>query len=329
VCHHLRPAPPGVGRFFDLGYLGVDLFGFLSGFVMAHHYAERLATRDVAVAGRYLWLRAVRIFPLVWLTLAAMVVARAVIPGFGSGADRDGYGAGDLVLQALLLNGWGFADRFAWNLPSWTVSSEWLCYLAFPLAAPWIARVRSGPAALALAAATLAATVTALAALGHADMNAALRWGWLRIAGEFVTGCFLQRAWASGAARGAPWGVIGPLAVAAAIGFGAQDVPIAMVACFAVLVYALAQQRGALARWLSARPLTFLGDASYAIYLVHWPVLRVLRYAAPGSVPLTNRPGSIGLVAFDLALVVAIAIAVHLAFDAPVRKRLRRLVAPP
>lgn len=329
VCHHLRPAPPGLERFFDLGYLGVDLFAFLSGFVIAHHYAAPLARHDSRTAARYLWVRAVRIFPLHWFALALMVVARFSIEGFGERpADRERYGAADLVQQILMVYGWGFADRFAWNLPSWTVSSEWLCYLVFPFAAPWVAREGSGARAAGLAVLCLAATTAALVSVGHADFNAALDYGWLRIGGEFATGCWLQRAWLRGFARGAPWEWIGPAALGAAVVFGTLDLPAGVVASFAVLVLALAQQRGVLARALSIAPFVFLGEASYAIYLMHWVVLRVLLYTAWAPIPLTGRPGTLGVVAVDFACVVAVSVLAHLAIDVPLRRRLRRLVAP-
>lgn len=329
VCHHLRPAPSGLGRFFDLGYLGVDLFAFLSGFVIAHHYAAPLVRRDLATSARYLWVRAVRIFPLHWFALALLVLARFGIDGFGERpADRGRYGAADLVQQILMVHGWGVADRFAWNLPSWTVSSEWLCYLVFPFAAPWIAQTRSGTRAALLAAACLAATTAALFALGHADFNTALDYGWLRIGGEFATGCWLHRAWTNGFARGVAWAWVGPAAVGAAVVCGVLDLPAGVVACFAVLVLALAYERGPLSRALSLRPIVFLGEASYAIYLMHWVVLRVLLYTALAPIPLTGRPGTFAVVALDLVIVVAVSIAAHGVVDVPLRRRLRALVAP-
>lgn len=330
VCHHLRPAPAGVSQLFDLGYLGVDLFGFLSGFVMTYHYAEPLAARRTADRLHFLWLRAVRIFPLHWFALALLVAARLALPGFGMRpADASRYGAGDLAQQILMVHGWGIADRLAWNVPSWTVSSEWLCYLAFPFAAPAIARLRSAAGCAALAAAAIVATAVALAAAGHRDFNAAIDWGWLRIGGEFLAGCFLERAWALGFARGTRWDAIAIAALGAAAAFVVFDRPVAVVGSFAVLVLALAHQSGPLARALAWRPIVFLGDASYAVYLMHWVVLRVLLYTRLAPIPLTNRETGWGTIAVDFVWVAAAAIAAHLAFDVPIRRRLRGLVARP
>jgi peptidoglycan/LPS O-acetylase OafA/YrhL len=329
VCHHLRPAPPGWSGFFDLGYLGVDLFGFLSGFVMTYLYAELLASPGAAEKARFLWRRAVRIFPLHWFALALLVVARFAIPEFGTRPSDSGlYGAGDLVQQILMVHGWGLASRFAWNIPSWTVSSEWLAYLAFPFVAPLIASARDARRCALLAVLSFGTTALLLTLVGRRDFNAALDWGWLRIGGEFLTGCWLQRAWSIGFARRVPWGLIGPAALLAAIGFGWLEAPAGVVACFGVLVLALAYQRGPLARLLSLRPIVFLGDASYAIYLMHWVVLRVLLSTHLAPIPLAGRSTSFTTVAIDLACVLVVAIAAHIGFDVPVRRRLHDLLRP-
>ena len=159
VLHHFRlgagrflELPAAIDRVCQLGYLGVDLFGFVSGFVMAHNYAERLGRDRRAELAPYLWARLVRIGPLHWLVLALLVATVAFVPGFPARpAERVLYRAGELPIQSLLLHGWSLGNPFAWNLPSWTVSSEWLCYLLFPLAAPSLLRVRDGAQALLLA----------------------------------------------------------------------------------------------------------------------------------------------------------------------------------
>jgi peptidoglycan/LPS O-acetylase OafA/YrhL len=330
VLHHLRPAPAGLERAFEAGYLGVDLFGFLSGFVIAHHYAAGLGRPDARRVGRFLWLRVARIFPLHWLALAAMLAAWLAIPGFGTRPEEQGrFGAADFALAAAMLHGWGFGNRLAWNVPSWTVSTEWLCYLLFPLAAPAVARVRSGPLAAALAAASLLAAIALLHAVGRPSFFATTDWGWIRIGGEFLAGCFLQRAWSAGWARRAPWGALGLVGVAGAAACVAIGHAAGTVVCFAVLVYALAHERGPLARLLAARPLVFLGEASYAIYILHWVVLRARAYGLPHPLAATPWAGSrTAVVALDLALALAVAVAIHVALENPARRHLRLWFSP-
>jgi peptidoglycan/LPS O-acetylase OafA/YrhL len=320
--------PDAVDRFVRSGHLGVDLFGFLSGFLIAHNYAERLARDRRAGLAPFLWTRAVRIVPLHWLVLAAMVAAVAFLPGFPARpAERVLYRASALPLQVLLLHGWSLGNGFAWNLPSWTVSSEWLCYLLFPWIAPALARVRDPVSSLAGAAIAFAATTAAMFALHQSDWDAAMRGGVVRIAGEFATGCLLQRAYAAGVRHRAPWGVIGPVAVGAALAAVLAGVQTGAVLAFAVLVLALANDDGRLARFLSTRPLVFLGDASYAIYLVHWFVLSLLALWLPAALAMPRTPadGAVSI-AVHVGAVLACALAIHVVFDAPVRRRLRRLV---
>jgi peptidoglycan/LPS O-acetylase OafA/YrhL len=334
VAHHLRLGagrllgmPEAADRLCHLGYLGVDLFGFLSGFVIAHNYARRLARPSRNELGRYLWLRAARIVPLHWFALGLLVAATAWLPDFGSRPGMRGlYRSSDLVLQFFLVHGWSLGNGFAWNLPSWTVSSEWLSYLLFPLLAGWIARQRDAAACALFAAASFGVTVVAMRALGHPDFNAAMHGGVVRIAGEFLTGCLLQRAFALGLAPRAPWGAISTAAGAAAVLLALAGVPVGVVAALAVLVIGLAHGRGALARVCSTRPVVFLGEASYAIYLMHWVVLVLLRWALPPrlAVPADTAAGWVAL-ALQVAAILLVAIAVHVGFENPVRRRLRSM----
>lgn len=323
---HALPLPDAVDLFCRIGYLGVDLFGLLSGFVIAHNYADRLARRDLATTGRYLWLRAARIVPLHWFAMALLVAGRFGLDGFEDPFAQF-YGAGDFLQQLLLVHGFGFSE-LSWNRPSWTVSSEWFCYLLFPLLAPLLVRVRAGGVAAVLAIATLTATSVAMRGLGYPGFNATADWGIVRIAGEFATGCLLQRAFVAGFARNAPWAVIAPLSIVAAGVAVLVGSAAAVVFCFAVLVYALAYQRGGVARLLATRPLVFLGDASYAIYILHFVVLRFFAHAAAGS-PEPERSADLALVALEeFAAILVAAIAAHLVIENPARRSLRRWVAP-
>ena len=278
VLYHLRPtimaAYPDQVALHNLvgaGYLGVDLFSFLSGFIISYKYSEKLAVWDLRATGRYLWLRFVRTYPLhlfvLFLFLLLFVNDRgieslAVLPWDYS-----------FIRQLFLLNGLGLESHWAWNVPSWPLSSEGFCYLCFPLLIPLINRVRAGIPALMLAALSIMLTAVLLAQVGRPTFDAFLDWGLLRIGGEFLAGCFLYRAYVSGVGNAGLAGVAGLGAILFVVVKVAYfpGLPVApVVAAFAVLVFTLAHNRQPLAMLFGNGLSVYLGRISYSIYMVHW-----------------------------------------------------------
>lgn len=297
VLYHLRPtirqALPDWSpflNFVDAGYLGVDLFSFLSGFIISYTYSERLRSISVPKIGRYLWLRFVRTYPLHLFVLFLFVLVFVRTRGFHSLAvipyDMS------FVRQLFLLNGLGFEDRWAWNVPSWSLSSEWFCYLCFPLLVPAIMRVKSGVTALFLAASTLTITAMLLTAVGRPQFDAFLDWGLLRITGEFFTGCFLYRAYSAGIFEGRFAGMIGLASIIVFVVkvsfYPALPVLIA-VAAFAVLIYSLAFDKQPLSALFGNRISVYVGKISYSIYMIHWLFLADLSFFGFDIIPLEIR----------------------------------------
>ena len=115
------------------GYLGVDGFFLLSGFVLWLGYGSRPPT-GAASLGQFWLRRFARTWPLhilVLLALAALVCL--VIATGGRIHDPERFGMRDFLLQAVLVHAWEMTERLTWNSPSWALSVEWAGYLAFPL----------------------------------------------------------------------------------------------------------------------------------------------------------------------------------------------------
>ncbi len=120
---------PFLGNAFGFGHSGIDFFFVLSGFIMLYvHYGQAGAARRT---GRFLALRAVRIFPIYWCVLGVTVVSFWVFP---QGPDFVWAPAKTLepatLTRAVLLY---HQDQDAILPVAWTLSYELVFYLFFSL----------------------------------------------------------------------------------------------------------------------------------------------------------------------------------------------------
>ena len=132
----------GMGQFGLVadGYLGVDLFFTLSGFILAHVYLSHLEGGRFGYGG-FLKNRIARVYPMHLAALGAMLVlfAGAAILGVGE-SNPDAFRLSDLPAHLLMIHAWGATPSVGWNFPSWSISAEWLAYLLFPIVAGVVKR---------------------------------------------------------------------------------------------------------------------------------------------------------------------------------------------
>lgn len=260
-----------VTKLISKGYLAVDLFFLLSGFVLTHVYLTSFAQKVTTEGYRdFVAARVARIYPLHLFVLGLFLVTEI---GFARSFPPMPL-EGPLSLVALganlvLMQGLG-AKTLSWNYPSWSISVEFLAYLVFPLVLPllWSAsrKVR------ALVMVVLLAVILGLAQIAHHHLN---QWdgplALLRCLPEFFLGSLAYAIYRSG--------VLGFLfekdavllaafaGVGLALHLGAPD--IWAVPLFLLLILAGVSNRQRIATLLNVRPLVWLGDISYSIYLVH------------------------------------------------------------
>lgn len=316
------PLRAAYDQFLRQGACGVTFFFILSGFILTHAYERALAGGEVS-ATVYFYRRAARIFPL------HILVALAVLAYLLWRGDPPPPQA--IALNLALLHSWSPDPlvHYSMNGPSWSLSDELFFYALFPLLLRLDRRTLARAFVGALVVIAAGATVAAVWSGGYSPMGDWLFYVFpLTRLLEFVAGILLCRVWRDG--FGTAWA-----SSAAEIGL-ALLVPVAMVAVewfgvplafryqlifmppMAALVLVFAHGRGVLSRLLRDPRLRLLGEASFALYLVHRPmILFMARWGGNGPV------ADVALAAATLPLTVAAALATYRWFDRPVERWLR------
>lgn len=325
-----------VGPIAGQGDLGVDLFFLLSGFVLAHNYLERLGPRpSMSSTVEFLWLRLARIWPLYMVAILGgglLLSLRSTLWGTHPNVPLT---ASHLISQALMVQQWGAAQvpDTSWTGPAWSISAEWLAYLCFPLLAVVVWRLRRhAPPAVVLALAGLVLLPTLLWTTQAHTQAAPYMW-LARLASEFTCGALLSAATGrelSRLTRVGGW--LAPLAVVAAAAWlyvaeivGRPWMGPLVLAVFPLLVLGLAHGDGTLHRWLGSRSMVLGGGISFALYLVHVPLLKLFRDAlAHGDIPLDPHLRLYGELVVVLVSIV-LAWALFHRVEEPARHRLRAL----
>jgi peptidoglycan/LPS O-acetylase OafA/YrhL len=114
------------------GYLAVDLFFVLSGFVITVAYQTRIDS--CRLYGTFIKKRAARLYPLHLLTLLLyLTIGLAATRGMLHLDNSSKYNLHEFFYNLTLTHAWGFAHGFSFNTVSWSISAEFAAYLLFPL----------------------------------------------------------------------------------------------------------------------------------------------------------------------------------------------------
>ena len=260
------------------GYLWVDFFFLLSGFIIAHVYAEGMtrAGKGRAVAD-YLWARVARVYPLHLFCLGLVVLIALtyplLLPDVRDGSWKTFMAWKAIPSNLLMTHAMNQHVYLSWDIVSWSIGAEWWTYVAtLPLLIFWV-RIPGWAAGLA-AAVAFACLAGLVAALPDKILDITFNWGFFRCLFEFVIGMALWKAWRADAMK---WvghdGVLGLLVVGVAAAFHFKTFgpygDLMLVPLLALLVLGLAHNRGGAQAVLNTGPLQYIGRISYSLYLVH------------------------------------------------------------
>lgn len=335
-CGQESWSPPR--QFLGHGYMMVDLFLVLSGYIMAMNYAEMFSQgRGLRAYLVFLLRRIARVYPLFLFVTLAMIVFR--LTGLDYPLRLHGLFPGPvaqpILLNLLMIQAWGLG--FSIDPVAWSLSAEWAAYLAFPLLCaatlfgrPWLALLSAVLAISCLAAVASAPDAVTGDACRHGPLDVSsftTALPVLRCIASFVLGMAAFRASALPMVQRIARSDVSGWALSGAAGLllalPRTDLP--LVACFALLVPALAHgQRGAAS--LLASPVPYLlGELSYGIYLLH----PYFGGTAEWLFSLGYRHGLV--LAFGAAdligggVVIIVACLIHVWVEKPGRRWLRRL----
>ena len=331
------------------GFVGVDVFFVLSGFLITGLLVDEIARTGSISIGDFYARRVRRLLPLSTLVLAATAVATYVlVPPI----DREGV-AGDIVGAAVWGANWKFAAESTQYMADtdkspvlhyWSLAVEEQFYVVWPL----LLLLLVGTSGLALRAWPVAFRRISLALAVVIAGSFAMSWLQTDTAGPFAYFGLHTRAWELGI--GAALALLRPMlplmtrraAQGAAVLGAAMVVGAAVVmdeatpfpgtaALVPVLGTALVVAAGArlpdgvVARTLSRPGPRYVGRISYAWYLWHWPVLvlATARWgettsADDGAAASSHAPATVVLAAVALSFVLAAAS--HHVVEQPLRQ---------
>lgn len=324
ALHHLSINPGSVlygVPVLNQGWLFVDLFFVLSGYVIAAVHAESDATP--AAARRFLIRRFFRLYPLHIATLGAALLldwqdGTAGLPGYGL----------MVGMNLTMTQAWGIAPVSVLNVPSWSISTEWAAYLLFA----WICLVTP----------SLRRRVQLIGAIGLASLVCLVVWRNASLDGDLLFR--LPRCLVSFALGSATWAwcrgrpAIGSRAAAAlqcliavamfvVVGAAGREphVTLLMPVLSAAMIVAMVRDPGSAARKLLELPVPqWLGRCSYSIYLLHMPLFKALALATPGGWPTNPTSANLWIIA-ALSVLFAAAALSYAYIERPWRELGRRL----
>lgn len=279
--------------------VAVSFFFVLSGFVLA--WSAQQDDGALRVSASTFWRgRLRRLAPTFWLAFVVALPTAVAIARRGglAGAELGGAIGTDAVLSLSFLQAFAPGHELAINPPAWSLSAEMFFSLLFPLMAPPLFRLRAGKAIIALVGLWLLSFVPGvvyvvvdpdgLQALGlvadhraHAVFLDMLRYHPLLRLPEFLAGIVACRLFLDGRRLPAWSAAVAVIVVMAVLALGLPS-PLVhnglVLPAFIVMVLALASSSSSSSSSspsssAGSRLWQRLGDSSYALYLLHVPLL--------------------------------------------------------
>lgn len=263
------------------GYLGVDLFFILSGFILSYVHRPGSVCFGFCEYRKFIWLRMARIYPN---HLAMLLVLIAMILGaHAMHVEMTGdYKWSELPFQLTMTHRFPFVPGGQWNFPSWSISAEWFAYLTmFPLCWHLLKRDWSAKKSLCTAYALLVVWLLISFYSHDAGTTPGKCWAIIHVSCEFIAGSLLFQACRKGGPFIDALRNKGTLLFVILLGLLAFPNDTGPILLFPLILASLTSERSWIARVFSSKPALWMGKVSYALYMCHGVMLKLLKILLP------------------------------------------------
>jgi len=282
VIYHFRdPIAPYVGSFIysviEHGYLAVDLFFILSGFVIYLNYSKDFEELTKNNIKKFFIKRFARIYPLHISMLLIFLLNPMAIYLFSKAASYDGrYELGYYLLSIFLIQNWGFTHALMWNIPAWSLSTEMAAYIGFPFVCWAINKLKLHTALAGLVLFVLAIICIALtfSSLGSTSLEGDIPgMGLIRCLLEFNLGmiaCRIYRDHYSAIIKNS-WLFMSGFGFIMIMGY-MINLPdyIFIPISYSFLLFGVINIKILPSRFFGSALVAYFGNISYSTYLVHY-----------------------------------------------------------
>jgi peptidoglycan/LPS O-acetylase OafA/YrhL len=281
--------PQGSVNVITAGWLWVDFFFVLSGFIISYVYADIF--KDVFTGAsywKYLKARFARVYPLHFITMIWCAIGAAITIHYATSMHpffADMINPAAVIPSAFFLHSLGLYISAPLNTPSWSLSTEWWIYMIFPVLVPIFYRLNSlGKILAAVAIGGLFVFIKYYLSSLHPfypgappTLNLIVDFGIFRCLAGFLLGMLAFKVYVDKTAMQLfrqTWVFITLFAgLLLAMQFGTEDL---LVVCFfPFVILAAAHNRTGVEHLLKAPVLQRLGDWSFSIYMVHVPIMYI------------------------------------------------------